>query len=205
EDRVPREPGTLGHVHQERDVAVRERRENELPLEAHEPRYGIGPRVEAVPGAVQVVDLRLGESGDAEPDEELIERHPVEIVELGPRHRAAPHLLQHGLVEAAPRVSERCPADLQALGAPERLTLADQARPPVNDGAEDVEGQRLDRRDVDTTTGPSHRPSPAAAARVRASAPARTRSSTAATSAHSRRTRAAAAAAEILETEEAAS
>src|SRR5213592_1482808 len=101
------------------------------------------------PGTVQVVDLLLGEPDDAELNEELVEGHPMEIVELGPRERAAPHAFEHRLVEPAPRVGERRPADPQALGAPERLAVADQARPPVDDGTEDIERQRSDRRGVD--------------------------------------------------------
>src|SRR5882724_8927220 len=147
EDGVPREPTILRHVDDQRDVAVRERREDELLLEAREAGHGVGPGVEAVPGTVQVIDLGLREPLDGELGQELVEALAVEIVELRPRAPAAAHLVHRGLVEAAPRIGEPGPVHAEALRLAERLALADEARPPVHHRAEDIEGERFDVRD----------------------------------------------------------
>src|SRR5437899_9767979 len=147
EDGVPRESPVLGHIHDQRDVAVRERRENELLLEARQAGHGVGPGVEAVPGAVQVVDLGLRETLDTELDQKLVEALAVEVVELRPRAMAAAHLVHRWLVEAAPRVGELGPVHAEALRLPKGLALPDEARPPVHHRAEDVQGARLDLPD----------------------------------------------------------
>ncbi|HVJ72198.1 MAG TPA: hypothetical protein VM531_11950, partial [Sphingomicrobium sp.] len=49
EDRVPRKTVAAGDVHHQRDVAVRYRRQQALLFQAHEPRRGVRPGIEAVP------------------------------------------------------------------------------------------------------------------------------------------------------------
>src|SRR5262245_26768899 len=144
EDRVPRKPAVLGHVHHEGHVAVRERGQHELPLQACEPGHRVGPGIEAVPGAIEVIDLGLRKTLDAELGQELVEALPVEVVELGPRPAAATHLVHRRLVEPAPRVGELGPVEAEPLRLAERLAFPDEAQPPVDHRAEDVERERLD-------------------------------------------------------------
>src|SRR5437879_6101009 len=144
QDGVPRQPAVLGHVHDQRDVAVRERREDVLLLEPREPGHAVGPGIEAVPGPIEMVDLSVRQPLDGELRQELLEALAMEVVELRPRALAAPHLVHRRLIEAPPRVGELGPVHREALRLPESLALADEARSPVDDGAEDVEGERFD-------------------------------------------------------------
>src|SRR4030095_1188874 len=98
----------------------------ELSLQAREPGHGVGPGIEAVPGAVEVIDLGLREALDPELAQELVEALPVKIVELRPRPAAAPYLVHCRLVEPAPRVGELGPVDAEPLCPAERLALPDE-------------------------------------------------------------------------------
>src|SRR5436309_7148172 len=147
EDRVPREPAVLGHVHHQRDVAVRERRQDVLLLEAGEAGHAVRPGIEAMPRAVEMVDFSVRQPLDRELPEQLLEALAMEIVELRPRAPAAPYLVHRRLIEAAPRVGELRPVDREALRLPEGLALADDARSPVHDRPEHVERERFDVHD----------------------------------------------------------
>ena len=63
-DQVPGNTGMLGHVGQKRDVAVRQRRNGVLLLEARETGDGIGPRLQAMPDAVPMVFFFFGKTFD---------------------------------------------------------------------------------------------------------------------------------------------
>src|SRR2546426_9016005 len=128
EDGVPGKPPVLGHVHDQRDVAVRERGENELLLEARQARHRVGPGVEAVPGAGQGGGLGPREAPDAALDQQLIEALAVEVVELRPRAPAAPHLVHRRLVESAPPVGEPGPVRAEAFRLPERLAFSEDRK-----------------------------------------------------------------------------
>ena len=62
---VPRQAAVLRHVGEQRDVAVRQRRDHELLLEPLQPGDRVLPRREAMPGAVEVILLGVGEPLDA--------------------------------------------------------------------------------------------------------------------------------------------
>src|SRR5439155_21163264 len=93
ENRIPRQSRALGHVDQERHVAVGQRGEDVLALEPREARHGIGPRIEAMPGAVEIVEVSGHHALDAELSDDLAQALPVEVVELGPSALAASHFL----------------------------------------------------------------------------------------------------------------
>ena len=61
QNRVPGQTGALGHVHQERDVAVRVRRDDVAALQMDEALDHVRPRVEAVPGAGEIVAVCFGQ------------------------------------------------------------------------------------------------------------------------------------------------
>jgi hypothetical protein len=89
-----------------------------------------------VPGEVEAVAL-LGAELEAELGEHVVERLPVQHVEVDPLARAAAHALELGLVAGAPRVGDRLARQ------PERRRLPRDARAPVDARAEDVEEERL--------------------------------------------------------------
>ena len=67
----------------------------------------------------------------------------VQIVEFGPRQFSVLNAIHVGTVDRSPCVGEGSPVDLQSLGFAELLAFGDNARPPIDDGAEDVEGEDL--------------------------------------------------------------
>ena len=140
--RVPRDARVLRHVDEQGHVAVRQRRQHVAPLQPRQPLDGVGPRGQAVPGAVQVVELLLGQALEPVLRDQLVEDHPVQVVDLRPPQLAPPHAAHRGAVAAPPVVGERGPVGLDALAAPDRLALPGDARPPVDHRAEDVERHR---------------------------------------------------------------
>ena len=152
EDDVPGQAAVLGHVDHEGDVAVGEGGEDEAGLEAGESGDAVRPGVEAVPGVVEVVDLGFGEALQAEFGEGVDEALAVEDVERDPVAGAVADGGHGGTVAAAPGVGEGCPIDLGpvdlgpvGLGVGGELpALAGDGGAPVDDGAEDVEGEHAD-------------------------------------------------------------
>jgi hypothetical protein len=143
-DAVPRETRVFGEVGHQRDVAVRQRRDDELFFEARETLGRVGPRLQAVPRAVEVRFLGLAEPTDAELVDDPIQRHPVQVVESGPGELTGSNAVHAWSVTRAPGVCELLGVDRQP---PARRELADfrgNRRAPVDDGAEHVEDERLD-------------------------------------------------------------
>src|SRR2546425_174004 len=85
------------------------------------------------------LDVLLGKPRDLELLDELIERHPMEIVELRPPDLAVAYLVHHRLVKTAPRDGELQPVDGELVLTPERLALTRDARAPIHDRSEHVE------------------------------------------------------------------
>src|SRR5262245_18479061 len=141
QDGVPWQAGPPGHVDHERDIPVRECRQGEPSPEPGQPGNGIGPGVEPVPGSVQVLDLLLAERGDGELSEHGAQALAMQVIELCPRAAPAPHLLEGRLISAAPGFGEAPPVRGYAPAPGELLPLANDAAPPVDHGAEDVEGE----------------------------------------------------------------
>jgi hypothetical protein len=96
-----------------------------------------------MPGAVEVILLRLVEPRDAELLEQLLEARPVQAVEVRPRQLAFPHPGHGWLVFAPPGVGEGYPVGVDALLAAERTAFLGDAGAPVHDGAEHVEREGL--------------------------------------------------------------
>src|SRR5215470_6684868 len=63
----------LREIRHQRDVAVRARRDDELLLEAREPRNRVGPRLQAMPCAIERVGLGLRQPRDSELDQDAVE------------------------------------------------------------------------------------------------------------------------------------
>ena len=137
----------LGEVDRLGDVAVGARRDHEALLQPGEAGHGVRPRVEPVPGERELVALR-GRQVEVELGEHVVERLAVEHVEHDPLALAAAHRLELRLVAPAPRVGHGLARQ------PERRRLAGDARAPVDAGAEDVEEERLQLWNCDSSVEP---------------------------------------------------
>ena len=126
-------------------VAVREGGDDEALAQAAEPADGVGPRVEAVPDAVQMVGLGFVE-GIAKFAEKLVELGAVEGVGGGEGALATPDLADTSDVPLeAPAIGEGFPVSREALAiAEDGRDLADDGATPIDDGAEDIEGEGAD-------------------------------------------------------------
>ena len=92
---------------------------------------------------VERILLVLAQTGELEVDEDLVERHPVQRVELGPRQLAGAHAVHARAIAGAPGVGELHGVERHALAFRQRLDLTRDGRSPVDDGAEGVEDERL--------------------------------------------------------------
>ncbi len=144
EDRIPREAVAAGDVDHQRDIAVRDRREQATTLEPREAGCRIRPAVEPVPRQIEIARHLLGEAVDAETRQDALEIVPVQHVELAERDAAAAHLLHRRLVLVPPGIGEGKPVELVAGRRKNALGLARDAAAPIDHGAEDIEEQRLD-------------------------------------------------------------
>ena len=97
-----------------------------------------------MPHAVHVVLVGLAQGGDAVAGQQLVEALAVQDIEDGPGAAARAHLLHGRLVERAPVVGEGSPVGDDAFLGGEAAEIVDEARAPVDDGAEHVEQQGLD-------------------------------------------------------------
>jgi len=123
----------LRHVRQQGDIAVRERRNDELRFSRVRPSTASGHGVRPVPDAIELVAFGGAETGDLELVDERVEHLPVQLVERRPRQLAGPHAIHRGLVAGAPGVGELGPVDVQVFRAAERRALRDD-RAAVIDG-----------------------------------------------------------------------
>ena len=144
EDRVPRQPRAPGHVDQERHVAVGQGGQDEAPLQPGQALDRVRPRLEPVPGAVQMLDLGVLQSGEAELIEHDRKVLAMQVIEPDPRAAAAAHLLHRGLIERAPAIGDGLPVALDAARAKEAAQLASDAAAPVDHRAEHVKRERGD-------------------------------------------------------------
>jgi hypothetical protein len=100
-----------------------------------------------VPGEGELVAL-LGREVEPELGEYFVERLAVQDVEHDPLALARPDSLELRLVAGAPRVGHRLARQ------PERRRLPGDARAPVDTGAEDVEEERLQPWNCDSSVEP---------------------------------------------------
>ena len=106
ENAVPRQSGMFGHRRHQRDVAVRQRRDRELLLQPRQPADRVRPRPQPMPRAIERIGLRAGEAGDLELDENLVEDHPMQVVEPGPRQLAGADAVHARAITTAPGIGE---------------------------------------------------------------------------------------------------
>ena len=138
---VPGQAAGLGHVDQQRHIAIGERGQGVALAQPGQAGHAVGPGLKAVPGAVELVALGLVQRGQAETRQQVVQGLAVLAVDVGPGLLTAPHPAHRRLVAGAPGIGQRWPVGGQAEAGLQRLALADQRAAPIDHGAEDVEDQ----------------------------------------------------------------
>ena len=109
--------------------------------ESREAGPRVGPGLEPMPHAIEVITLRLVELVETEGRRQRVERLAMQHVQNRPRAAARAHLVERGLVAAAPGIGQRRPVDHGAPAGVERAAFRDDAAAPVHTRAEHVEDQ----------------------------------------------------------------
>ena len=117
-------------------------------LEPRKPADAIRPRIQAVPGAIEPIFFRIRQPGHGEIAQHPIENQPMQAIQLRPRHFPATHAVHRGRIAGAPGVGKLCGVDSQSFASGKLLHFRGDRRAPVDDGAEHVEDQRLDRAEL---------------------------------------------------------
>ena len=109
------------------------------------PADGVRPWPQPMPRTIERVGFGLRESLDAEVDEDPVEGHPMQAIELGPGQLTRSDAVHARAVPGAPGVGELRPVHGQSLLPCQLLHFLRHGCSPVDDGAEGIENERLDR------------------------------------------------------------
>jgi len=145
EDRIPGNAGALGHVEHQDDVAVGQRRDDVARFQPRQPCHRIRPRIEAVPGEIEIVQLGGRNAGrvNAERGQNGFQVFTMQHVEPCERPSSAAYFLHRRRIAIAPGIGEGCRLDMAgAMVRQERRSIAGDAAAPIDDGPEHVEHQR---------------------------------------------------------------
>src|SRR6202011_724375 len=115
--------------------------DGELLLQPGQAPHGVRPRVEPVPGPVELVDAVVGHRYDSRGCEQVVEHHAMQVVDPGPRKFTPAHSIHRRGISGPPAVGEARPILLHPMALAELLELANDAGTPINDGPEHVERQ----------------------------------------------------------------
>ena len=118
-------------------------------FQALQPLHPIRPGLQAVPHAIQMDFLVLAQIVDIQLHQQIVEDHPVQRIDLGPRQLAARHTVHRRPVTRAPRIGKPGPVHAQSLGLAPCATVPDEAAAKISASAKDIEGERLDIACVD--------------------------------------------------------
>ena len=138
---VPRQAGTLCHIHQQRHIAVRQRRQRIVCAQPRQTGHRIGPGIESVPHLIEMDFFVLTKVFYPEFIYQTVEDVAMQLVEDDPALAAAPNFFHGRLVARPPGVSESHPVDIDALLRAERAAFADNARAPIDDSSKHIEAQ----------------------------------------------------------------
>ena len=143
EDRIPGKTPAPRHFEDQRDIAVGQRDDRKTRLQARQPRNHIGPRIEPTPRHCQIGDRHIVRV-DIVLRQQRIERLAIENIEPGIGAAPRTTFLHRRLIQTTPRIGERGGIHVPPTErAEERRRFARDAATPIDDGAEDVEGQNL--------------------------------------------------------------
>src|SRR5690606_14219961 len=107
----------------------------------------IGPRHQAVPGAIEMLQLLFAQPGQGELFDQLVQHHAMQVVQLGPGQLAAAYPIQRGTIAGTPAVRKLAPIDVITFALSQQLSSADNRSTPVHHRAEYVEYQSPDASD----------------------------------------------------------
>src|SRR5262245_17951390 len=144
QDRVPGKIVAAGEIDHQRNIAIRDRRQQKPALEASKAGRHVGPGGKPVPREIEIARRGFGKIGIPEPRQNAIEVASVQHGELAERRAAGANLLHGRLVLVAPGIGEGQPVEAMAGGTENGLGLARNAGAKIDERAEDVEEQRLD-------------------------------------------------------------
>lgn len=139
ENTVPGKMGVLGHLSEERKIAIGQRSDEEFLFETEEGGDSAGPRAEAMPDAIEMVDLSGRPVGYAITRKQIEENLTVEVIEWSPGEFAAADAIHGGSISGAPVKSKAGPIDRETEAAIESLAFASDRAVPVDNCAEDIE------------------------------------------------------------------
>src|SRR5215831_18108877 len=100
-----------------------------------------------MPRTIQCVDLVLGQAPETEIGENLVERYSVQLIELGPGELAASHAFHTRVIAGTPGIGEFGAIDVESLSFRKLIDLTGHRRAPIDDSAEGIKDERLDRCD----------------------------------------------------------
>src|SRR5262249_286348 len=105
----------------------------------------IRPRIETMPCQIEIVDQRVGQSGNTETRKNAREIAPVQNVELAEGSAAGADLLHGRLIFGAPGIGKGEPVKRKAKRLENALGFPRDAGAEIDEGTEDVEEEGLDR------------------------------------------------------------
>ena len=146
QDRIPRHARALRHIRQQQDIAVGKRRDEMLGLQADQTRNGIGPGVQAMPGAVQPLKLlrTYARYAHAEILQDAIEVFAMQHIKPREGAAAAAHFFHGGLVALAPGIGEAMRINIAApMAGQEGPCIARDTVAPIHYRAKNIEDQGL--------------------------------------------------------------
>ncbi len=146
QNRIPTKIVSARQVHHQRNIAVRDRRKQKPAPQLRKAAGHVVPRVQAVPGQGKVLQGTLVHLFQPEARAQPVEHTPMQYIEPTKRYSPRPNLLHGRLIFSAPRVRECQPVESVPLRFEDRLGLARDPSPPVDQCPKYIEEQRLYHR-----------------------------------------------------------
>src|SRR4051812_36510276 len=97
-----------------------------------------------MPGAIERDLFFFTENRNLEFNEDVVEDHAMQDVDLRPRQVAAGHTVHRRPITGAPRIRKFSRIYSKTFSFAQRANFTDDAAAPIDDRAEHVEGQRFD-------------------------------------------------------------
>ena len=138
ENRIPGEPVAAGKIDHQRNIAVRHRSDQKFCAQACQSWRRIRPRVEAMPGQIEIGENIVGHARDPETRKHAVEIMAMQDVELAKGHPTGPDLFHRRLIFSAPGIRESMPIARMAERPEQRGRFARDAGAPVDQRAEDI-------------------------------------------------------------------
>ena len=145
EDRIPDEAVSARQIDHQGDVAVRARCQPIAAAKSGQSRLDIRPCIQSMPGEVEFDTCRLVDLAQLEAIQHHIEVAPMQRIELAEGQPPAADFFHRRLILVAPSVGERVPVERDSKRREGGLHFSGDASAPVDQRAEYVEDESLDR------------------------------------------------------------